>query len=210
MDGQLQRVAGRNLKALRENRGLSQEALAQLLGVHRTYLEGVELGQHSLTLKSIERIARLIDIEPMVLLKEDRDIRAHYEVPPPMIRVDSNDPRVEKRTYANQAADTTPPASLVSFIKTTVGRNLLRERENKRASQMALADASWLPPLTIRRIENAKSEPRLHTTILLSLALDVPLQGLLVGLPQGGSKSAAMGSGLYLPPGLDPKCPDHI
>src|ERR1700704_284581 len=125
MDGQLQRVAGRNLKALRENRGLSQEALAQLLGVHRTYLEGVELGQHSLTLKSIERIARLIDIEPMVLLKEDRDIRAHYEVPPPMIRVDSNDPRVEKRTYANQAADTTPPASLVSFIKTTVGRNLL-------------------------------------------------------------------------------------
>ena len=103
-----------------------------------------------------------------------------------------------------------PPASLVSLIKTTVGLNLLREREDKRASQLALANASWLPPLTIRRIENAKTEPRLHTTILLSLALDVPLQSLLVGLPQGGSERTATGSGLYLPPGLYPKCLDHI
>jgi transcriptional regulator with XRE-family HTH domain len=70
MDGELQRVAGRNLRAHRENRGLSQESFAQLLGVHRIYLEGVELGQHSLTLKNIERIARLIEVEPIALLMQ--------------------------------------------------------------------------------------------------------------------------------------------
>jgi transcriptional regulator with XRE-family HTH domain len=92
--------------------------------------------------------------------------------------------------------------SLVPLIKATVGKNLLRERANKRASQVALARASWLPPLTIKRIENAKSEPRLHTAVLLSIALDVPLHRLLVGLPQGGAACAATEEGLYLPPGL--------
>jgi transcriptional regulator with XRE-family HTH domain len=103
-----------------------------------------------------------------------------------------------------------PLGSLVPLIKTTVGNNLLRLREDKRASQSALANASWLPPLTIRRVENAKTEPRLHTTILLSLALDVPLQSLLAGLPQGGPERTATDSGLYLPPGLYPNCLDHI
>jgi transcriptional regulator with XRE-family HTH domain len=68
VDGQLQRLAGRNLKALREQRGLSPESFARLLGVHRTYLEGVELGQHPLSLNKLERIARLIDADPIALL----------------------------------------------------------------------------------------------------------------------------------------------
>jgi transcriptional regulator with XRE-family HTH domain len=71
MGGQLQRVAGRNLKALRESRGLSESSFARLLGVHRAYLEGVELGQHPLTLGKLERIAGLIDVDPIALLTQD-------------------------------------------------------------------------------------------------------------------------------------------
>lgn len=69
MEGELQRVFGRNLRAYREARGLSQEAFAQLLGVHRTYMGGVERGERNLTLKSVERIAARLELAPLDLLQ---------------------------------------------------------------------------------------------------------------------------------------------
>lgn len=69
MEGDLQRFIGRNLRAYRKARGLSQEAFADVLGFHRTYMGGVERGERNLTLKSLERIAVRIDIDPLALLK---------------------------------------------------------------------------------------------------------------------------------------------
>ncbi len=69
MEGDLQRTVGRNLRAYRTARGLSQEALADILGVHRTYMGSVERGERNLTLKSLERIAAKIEVEPLALLK---------------------------------------------------------------------------------------------------------------------------------------------
>lgn len=68
MEGDLQRIVGRNLRAYRKGRGLSQEEFADVLGVHRTYMGGIERGERNLTLKSVERIARCIDLEPRSLL----------------------------------------------------------------------------------------------------------------------------------------------
>ncbi len=68
MEGDLQRTVGKNLRDHREARGLSQEAFADLLGVHRTYMGAVERGERNLTLKSLERIAGRIGIDPMELL----------------------------------------------------------------------------------------------------------------------------------------------
>lgn len=72
MEGDLQRTIGRNLRAYRQARGLSQEAFADLLGVHRTYLGSVERGERNLTLKSVERLAARIDEEPLTLLRAPR------------------------------------------------------------------------------------------------------------------------------------------
>lgn len=69
MEGDLQRTLGRNLRAYRESKGLSQEAFADVLGVHRTYMGGVERGERNLTLRSVERIAAKLDIEPLALLE---------------------------------------------------------------------------------------------------------------------------------------------
>jgi transcriptional regulator with XRE-family HTH domain len=69
VEGDLQRTLGRNLRAYREGRGLSQEAFADVLGVHRTYMGGVERGERNLTLKSVERIAARIDVDPLDLLR---------------------------------------------------------------------------------------------------------------------------------------------
>jgi transcriptional regulator with XRE-family HTH domain len=70
MDSELQRALGRNLRAYRQARGLSQEAFAELLGVHRTYLGGVERGERNLTLRSVEHLASVLDIPALTLLAD--------------------------------------------------------------------------------------------------------------------------------------------
>jgi transcriptional regulator with XRE-family HTH domain len=68
VEGDLQRTVGRNLRSYRKARGLSQEAFADVLGVHRTYMGGIERGERNLTLKSVEKIASRIELEPLMLL----------------------------------------------------------------------------------------------------------------------------------------------
>lgn len=69
MEGDLQRTVGRNLRAYRSARGLSQEVFADVLGVHRTYMGGLEGGERNLTLRSLERIAERLDVPPLDLLR---------------------------------------------------------------------------------------------------------------------------------------------
>lgn len=70
MDGHLQDLVGRNLRRLRQERGLSQEDFADALGVHRTYMGGVERGERNLTLRSLERLAERAGVSPLSLLQE--------------------------------------------------------------------------------------------------------------------------------------------
>jgi transcriptional regulator with XRE-family HTH domain len=79
MEGDLQRAVGRNLRAYREAQKLSQEAFADVLGVHRTYMGGVERGERNLTLKTVERIAERLDLEPLALLDAQGDRRGEAE-----------------------------------------------------------------------------------------------------------------------------------
>jgi transcriptional regulator with XRE-family HTH domain len=69
VEGELQRIVGRNLRVYREARGLSQEAFADVLGFHRTYMGGIERGERNLTLRTLERIAERIDVDPVALLE---------------------------------------------------------------------------------------------------------------------------------------------
>jgi transcriptional regulator with XRE-family HTH domain len=70
MEGELQQTLGRNLRAYREARGLSQEAFAEQLGYHRTYVGGLERGERNVTLRSVERLAVQLGLEPIELLSE--------------------------------------------------------------------------------------------------------------------------------------------
>jgi transcriptional regulator with XRE-family HTH domain len=69
VEGELQRRVGTNLRSLRLERGLSQEAFAEVLDVHRTYMGGVERGERNLTLRSVERIAARLQVDPLELLQ---------------------------------------------------------------------------------------------------------------------------------------------
>lgn len=68
--GDLQRAVGRNLHAHRKAKGLSQEAFAEFIGMHRTYVGAVERGERNLTLATVERYAERIGVTPLDLLTE--------------------------------------------------------------------------------------------------------------------------------------------
>jgi transcriptional regulator with XRE-family HTH domain len=69
MEGDLQRTLGVNLRSYRQARKLSQEGFADAVGVHRTYMGGLERGERNLTLKSVERIAARLGMDPRELLQ---------------------------------------------------------------------------------------------------------------------------------------------
>lgn len=69
MEGDLQRIVGANVRRLRMQRGLSQEAFADQVGVHRTYMGSLERGERNLTLRSVERAAQWLNVDPMELLQ---------------------------------------------------------------------------------------------------------------------------------------------
>jgi ribosome-binding protein aMBF1 (putative translation factor) len=60
---------GERLRTLREDRELSQEALADRAGVHRTYVGRVERGEATPTLYSIVRLAGGLGIDPADLVR---------------------------------------------------------------------------------------------------------------------------------------------
>jgi transcriptional regulator with XRE-family HTH domain len=70
VEGDLQRTVGHNLRAYRQARGLSQEAFADVIGVHRTYMGAIERGERNLTLRSVERIVSCLDLDPLALLTQ--------------------------------------------------------------------------------------------------------------------------------------------
>lgn len=72
MEGELQKIVGRNLRQYRLDHGFSQEAFADHMGVHRTYMGGVERGERNLTLKTLEKMAEMLGLDPLELLQDSR------------------------------------------------------------------------------------------------------------------------------------------
>lgn len=70
VEGELQVTVGRRVRRLRLERGISQEALARDVDMHRTYLGGVERGERNLTLRSVERLAERLGVPVRELIGE--------------------------------------------------------------------------------------------------------------------------------------------
>ncbi len=65
------RQFGRRVRALRTERGLSQEALADLAGIHRTYVGSVERGERNIALENIHALADALGVAAGELLTAD-------------------------------------------------------------------------------------------------------------------------------------------
>lgn len=56
-------VFGLKVKELRVVRGLSQEKLAEISGLHRTYIGMIERAEKNITLVNIEKIAKALKVD---------------------------------------------------------------------------------------------------------------------------------------------------
>jgi transcriptional regulator with XRE-family HTH domain len=68
-DRQIQRRLGERVRALRKEKGFSQEGFADACGLHRTYMGSVERGETNPTLSSLATIARALKINTAKLVE---------------------------------------------------------------------------------------------------------------------------------------------
>lgn len=53
---------GKAIRRIRQDKNISQEELADMCGLHRTYISDVELGKRNISLENIDRIADALEI----------------------------------------------------------------------------------------------------------------------------------------------------
>lgn len=65
----IREVFARNLRRLRNDRGLSQETLADQAGVNRTYVSDLERGVYSATIDMVDKLGTELGVEAAELLR---------------------------------------------------------------------------------------------------------------------------------------------
>lgn len=67
-DGQLLEIFASNVRLIRGLKGLSQEALADLSDLDRTYISGIERKLRNVSIRNIQRIADALQVDARALL----------------------------------------------------------------------------------------------------------------------------------------------
>jgi transcriptional regulator with XRE-family HTH domain len=65
---------GEKLRTLRQQRGLSQTQLGDLLGVHYSHVGRLERGEKTPNLAMLLKISRLFNVSADVLIKDELDL----------------------------------------------------------------------------------------------------------------------------------------
>ncbi|NJM96342.1 MAG: helix-turn-helix transcriptional regulator [Phormidesmis sp. RL_2_1] len=67
------KVFAKRLRQLRQSKELSQEALADLAGLHRTYIGSVERGERNISIDNMEVLAKALKVDITDLLRERQE-----------------------------------------------------------------------------------------------------------------------------------------
>jgi len=63
-------IFGRNVQKYRKEKEISQEKLAEIAGVHRTYVGMIERAEKNITLRNMEKIANALSVKIKDLLEK--------------------------------------------------------------------------------------------------------------------------------------------
>jgi transcriptional regulator with XRE-family HTH domain len=65
------KLFARRLRQVRQQKRLSQEELADIAGLHRTYVGSVERSERNVSIDNMERLAKALEVDITELLRED-------------------------------------------------------------------------------------------------------------------------------------------
>ncbi|MNV30621.1 HTH-type transcriptional regulator SinR [compost metagenome] len=71
MTHSLSRIFAGQVARIRKERGLTQEELALIAGLDRTYISGIERCRRNVTIKTVESVAKALQVQAHVLFIED-------------------------------------------------------------------------------------------------------------------------------------------
>jgi transcriptional regulator with XRE-family HTH domain len=63
-----------NIRGRRKERGISQEELAAIAGLHRTYVGAIERAERNVSIDNVERLAQALTVDVVDLLAPVREI----------------------------------------------------------------------------------------------------------------------------------------
>ena len=66
-------IFSKNVRQYRINKGLSQEKLAELAGLHRTYISALECQRRNISIDNIQKIADALDIDAYLLFLDQSE-----------------------------------------------------------------------------------------------------------------------------------------
>ena len=64
-------IFAKRIKEIRISKGISQENLAELCNLHRTYISSVERGERNISVDNMERLAVALGVDIRELLNPD-------------------------------------------------------------------------------------------------------------------------------------------
>lgn len=65
----LRKTFAKNLRRIREEKDISQEKLAELADLDRTYIGRIELKNANVSLEVVEKLSQALNVSPLELLK---------------------------------------------------------------------------------------------------------------------------------------------
>lgn len=71
LEMRMRTIVAENHRAARARRALSQDEMAELVGIHRNYLGSIEREQRNISIESLCKLALALGCEPYELLQAD-------------------------------------------------------------------------------------------------------------------------------------------
>ncbi len=69
----MRKLVGRNVKRIRQEKGLTQEQLAEVSGFSQQYISGLEQGRRNPTVVTVYELAMALGVSYMELLRSGED-----------------------------------------------------------------------------------------------------------------------------------------
>ena len=80
MQEEIRAAYGTAVRTIRQDKKISQEELADLCGLHKTYISDVELGKRNVSLENIDKIAHALQVKKSELFVEVEQYESIYGI----------------------------------------------------------------------------------------------------------------------------------